>query len=294
MKTKHTWKHICLFFIFSICTCNALAEDAEVVQNRCKSSGKISVNVQKYLGLNLITDFLSESLVKSAIKIKTQAERINVDLKIYSALDLILKKVKSLNINAEKLLVHDIPIEDIKISVNDPVCFRKKRVLSVVRVISSVKVDLSKVNEVINNLPKWKKIFSRLELPIPPFGETEISINNISIKIDENGRIDAFAEVRSIVNPESEPLELQFTGNLALDGKKLIANNLGTEIKDIFTKDSDIGIAFSKFLEDLINPIFNFGKYEKNGHTIDTVRLLFESNNIIFEIESRLLPEVVS
>ena len=87
---------------------------------------------------------------------------------------------------------------------------------------------------------------------------------------------------------------MQFTGNLALDGKKLIANNLETEIKDIFTKDSDIGIAFSEFLEDLINPIFNFGKYEKNGHTIDAVRLLFESNNIIFEIESRFLPEVVS
>ena len=294
MKTQHTWKYICLFFIFSICICNALAEDTEVIQNNCKSSGKISVNIQKYLGLNLITDFLSESLIKGVIKIKTQAEKINVDLKIYSALDLILKKAKSLNINAEKLLVYDIPIENIKISVNDPVCFRKKRVLSVVRVISSVKVDLSKVNEVINNLPKWKEIFSRLELPIPPFGETEISINNISIKIDENGRIDAFAEVRSIVNPESELLQLQFTGNLALDGKKLIANNLETEIKDIFTKDSDIGIAFSEFLEDLINPIFNFGKYEKNGHTIDAVRLLFESNNIIFEIESRFLPEVVS
>ena len=169
MKTKYIWKHICLFFIFSICICNALAEDAEVIQNNCKSSGKISVNIQKYLGLNLITDFLSESLIKGVIKIKTQAEKINVDLKIYSALDLILKKAKSLNVNAEKLLVYDIPIENIKISVNDPVCFRKKRVLSVVRVISSVKVDLSKVNEVINNLPKWKEIFSRLELPIPPF-----------------------------------------------------------------------------------------------------------------------------
>jgi hypothetical protein len=278
--------------IFFICNFSVFAQDIETPQNSCKSSGKIFVNIQKYLGLNLMADLLGESLVKGVVKIKTRAERINVNLEIYSALDLILKKIKSFNVNAEKLLVEDVPVENIKLSINDPICIRKKRVLSTIRIYSLVRIDLNKVNEVINNLPKWEKVFSHLELPVPPFGDTEISINNISIKIDENGRIDAFAEVRSILKPESEPLELQFTGNLATDGKKLVAKNIETEIKDIFTKDSDIGIAFSKFLEDLINPIFNFGKYEKNGLTIDTVKLSFESNNIIFEIESRLLPEI--
>lgn len=291
MRTSQIFRIISILIVFFICNFSVFAQNIETSQNNCKSSGKVSVNIQKYLGLNFITDLFGESLVKGVVKIKTHAERINVNLEIYSALDLILKKIKSFNVDAEKLLVEDIPVENIKLSINDPICIRKKRVLSTVRVYSLVRIDLSKVNEVINNLPKWEKVFSRLELPIPPFGDTEISINNISIKIDENGRIDAFAEVRSILKPESEPLELQFTGSLTTDGKKLVAKNIETKIKDIFTKDSDIGIAFSKFLEDLINPIFNFGKYERNGLTIDTVKLLFESNNIIFEIESRLLPE---
>ena len=74
--------------------------------------------------------------------------------------------------------------------------------------------------------------------------------------------------------------------------ERLIISDLESEVEDIFTKNSDMGKSFSKFLEDLINPIFNFHKYQKKSLTIDTVKLSYEPNVLIVDIKLKLMPPV--
>ena len=248
-------------------------------------------NLQKYTGLNFLFDFLTEKTMKTVIKLKTKASDISIDLQIYSAWDLLRKKAKSLAVKANELYVKDIPVESFELLTKDPIYFKKKKVVFPLRIDTKVRVDLNRISEILNSLPKWKKVFGELELPIPPFGSTKVTVTNVEIKINENGSIQSSLMLQSLVNPNSEPLEVQFTGNLVLREKKIIVDNLQSEVEGIFTKDSDIGMSFSKFLEDLINPIFNFHKYEKNGLTIYNVNLTFESSNLVLDINSRLVPK---
>jgi len=248
-------------------------------------------NIQKYTGLNCFIDFLVETTIKAVLKLKTRAKDVSVDLKLYSAFDLFKKKARYLQIKAEKLFVKGIPIKEFVLITTDPIYFKKKRVAIPLGISTSLKVDLQNITEVLNNLPKWKEIFKELDLPIPPFGYTKISVSDIKIVVSETGLVEAESKIKSLVNPDSEPLSLKFKGNLALADKKIVINNLESEVEDIFTKDSDVGMSFSKFLEDLINPVFSFHKIERNGLTIDKVDLSFDKDNVSLKINSRLLPE---
>lgn len=251
----------------------------------------ILYSLQKYTGLNYLLDLFVETAIKVVIKLKTRAKEVKVDLKLYSAWDLFKKKAKYFKIDIRDLSIQRVPIEQILLTIDDPIYFRKNRVLLPLRINTFIRVDLESVTKVLNNLPKWKEIFKKLELPLPPFGSTQISVNDINIKINDVGLIYAQGSVSSPINPDSESLRLEFTGNLALKDKKIIVSNLESEIEDIFTKDSDTGRSFSAFLEDLINPVFNFGKYERNGLVVEKVNLSFSKEDINLEIDSRLLPE---
>lgn len=248
-------------------------------------------NIQKYTGLNGFIDFLAETTIKVVLKLKTRAKEVSVDLKSYSAFDLFKRKAKYLKIRAEQLFVKDIPIKEFVLVTTDPIYFKKKRVAVPLGISTSLKIDLQNITEVLNNLPKWKEIFKELDLPIPPFGYTKISVSDIKIVVSETGLVEAESKIKSLVNSDSEPLSLKFKGNLALADKKIVINNLESEVEDIFTKDSDVGMSFSKFLEDLINPVFSFHKIERNGLTIDKIDLSFDKDNVSLQINSRLLPE---
>ena len=85
---------------------------------------------------------------------------------------------------------------------------------------------------------------------------------------------------------------MSFVGRLELRDKKILVSDLQSEAEDIFTRESEIAQSFSDMLEDLINPILNFHKYEKNGLTIDLAYMSFENNNLILKMNLRLLPPV--
>lgn len=273
-------------FAFSV-----TAQEEPTEANKIKVANKFSYKLQKYTGFNFIIDFLAEGVIKTIVKLKTHADEVIVDLKPYSGWDLIRKKAKSLTIKANNLFVKDIPVEKFELTTRDPISLKKKRAVIPFGIDVILQIDINKITEVLNALPKWKKVFESLELPIPPFGTTQVEISNLNISISENAQILASALLKSRVNKASEPIKINFSGNLVLENKKLIVTALQSEIEDIFTKDSDTAKSFSEFLEDLINPVFDFHKYEKNGLTIEKVTLSFASNDLILQINSRLLPE---
>ena len=256
-----------------------------------KTANKFSYNLQKFTGLNFVIDKLTELSMKAVVKLKTKAKDVSVDLKTYSAWDLLRKKAKSLDIKVNESYVSGIPVEYFDIVTIDPIYIKRNRAVFPLRFNVLVKVNLNSVNNVLNNLPKWKKVFGEFDLYLPPFGTTKIAIYDLDIQINESGFVEGSAAAKSLVNPNSEPIKVRFTGNLALREKRVIIDNLESQIEDIFTKGSEIEKSFSEFLEELINPVFSFHKIEKNGLKIDNVNLFFGVNSLTLEINSRLLPE---
>lgn len=112
------------------------------------------------------------------------------------------------------------------------------------------------------------------------------------MNINKSGKVYAKARISSLVSQNSEPLFVDINGDLVLQDKKIIVSNFKSNVGDIFTEDSDAGKEFSRFLEDLINPVFDFRKVEGNGLTIDNVSLSFGFNSLFLKIEGRLLPEL--
>lgn len=266
-----------------------------------KKSGKISYNIQKYTGLNFLSKKLAQLLIKATLKIKTKADNIDVNIKTYSTLDLLTKKAKSIEVKADELYVEGVPIKHFEINIGDPIYIKKTKSIQTgkkfyeagveIPFYSQISVDLREINEVINNLPKWKKKLNRVEMPIPPFGKTLVNITDLMVKIDDSGLSNVSTSIKSLEKPDSENLKVNFTGRLALEGKKILIKDLENEIEGFFDRNSDISKAFNEVLERLINPVVNFDKFERKGLKINTVDMKFENNNINLFFNGKIYPQ---
>jgi len=220
------------------------------------------------------------------VKLKTYAKDVNCDVEIYSGWDLLKKKVKSFHLDAKDLYIKNVPVEYLEVSIPGPIYFRKNhkkknKIVHPININSKVIVNPNSVIEILDNI----------DLPLPPFGSTKVLLQDLMVQIDENGFVQSTFDAISVVNPESEPLNGMFSGNIIVLDKKLLISNLQCEIEDIFTKDSEVSMSFCDAVADLINPVVNFHKYEKRGITIDNVDLTFPENKLVLKIDLMLSPE---
>ena len=288
-------KTVCLLFIFLVLYMDPVFGEGLTEQNELYSLPEekgFIYSLQKFTGLNFLSCKFAEFAIKTGIKIKSKAKDVDIDLKIYSAWDLIKKRIKYLNVSASGLSIKKIPVSCFELTSFFPIFITKNEgkkytVLFPVNLNGKIEINLDDVSEAIN---KNNSQLSEIELPIPPFGETKVLLKDINVSVDENGFIKTTLKVFSVVDPFSEPLDLLLTGNLVIRDKRLLVSDFMTVEKDIFTQDSDLEKAFSKAIEDLINPVINFHKYEKGGITIDSVDLSFFNNKIILKLSFRILP----
>ena len=288
---------LCLFLL----SCSTL-QAQELEQKTNTSQQNIPVvtgflyELQRYSGFNIFINFLAETAVKTILKLKMHARDINCNLEIYSGWDLIKKKAKSFYLSAKDLYIKNIPIEYFEITALDPIYFKKNlkhknKIVFPVNISGKVIIDPASIIEIIDSMAKSKTNAHEVELPLPPFGKTKVLLQNLMVQINENGFVQSDLNAVSVINPEAEPLKAMFSGQVVISDKKLIVNNLGCEIEDIFTKDSEVSMSFCEAVSDLINPVVNFHKYEKRGITIDNVNLIFPENKVGLKINLMLSPE---
>ncbi|MBI1858554.1 MAG: hypothetical protein HYR97_05520 [Candidatus Melainabacteria bacterium] len=254
--------------------------------------------LQKYTGFNFLTHKIAVFSLKSVVKLKTKAKKIDVDLKIYSGWDLLRKKVKSLELKTEDLSIKDVPVAKLNFDTPGPVIIKKtklkdkkrNRILLPLYANIEIEVNLNEVSNVINSLPKWKKTLGEINLPIPPFGTTQISLRDLNIKVSEDKTTNVSAKLVSLVNPQAELLNLTFSGKLQLEDKRLIVTDIESQVEDIFTVGTEMEEAFSDMLEDLINPVFKFDKYERKGLTINNINMVFEKDKVVFLLRIMIEP----
>lgn len=278
----------CIIIVFSM---NSLANE-----------NSFSYKIQKYSGFTLANKLLAEFISESYIRIKSKAKKVDIKIEPYSGVDLIRKKAKKITLKANEIRLKEIPIDSFYFETKNPITLGKDSrgkiwVQTPVNIKSICKIDLSDSETILDGFSEIKKVGKEkdstdieVELPLPPFGTTKLLIQDIDLKISLEGKANIIAYIRSAINPKEEPLKVEASGELVLDKKKIKIGNVKTSVQDIFTEDSEEGKQFSSFIEDLINPIFNFAKLEKKGITIDSVNLEFNKGYMIIKLDGLLNP----
>lgn len=285
-----------LYLSLSLFLCPLNAQELrEEIQQEVPVVGKTFYNVQKYSGFNFFVNFFVESAIKTIVKLKTHPKNIHCKLEIFSGWDLIRKKAKSFYLDASDLTIKNVPVEYLEVVTHTPIYFKKnqkKRYKAIypLEITGKVVVNPNSIVEIIDKKSKQSKGSHKVKLPLPPFGSTEVLLKDLMIQINENGFIQSTVNAVSAENPDSEPLKAMFSGNLVISDKKLRVSGLECEIEDIFTKDSDVSMSFCYAVEDLINPVVNFNKYEKRGITIDNVDLSYPQNKLVLKLNLTLHP----
>ena len=291
---------LCIYISLSLflCPLNAqeLREEISTPEENIPVITGFFYEIQKYSGFNFSINFLAETVLETLVKLKTHAKDVNCDLETFSGWDLFKKKIKSFHLQVSDLFVKNVPIEYLEINTLNPIYFRKNqkkknKVVFPVDLNSKIIVNPTSIIEILDNKSKSNKGQKEIDLPLPPFGSTKVLLKDLMIQIDEKGFIQSTINAVSVINPDSEPLAAMFSGNVIIIDKKLLVSNLECEIEGIFTKNSDVSMAFCEAVGDLINPVVNFHKYEKRGITIDNVDLSFPESKLELKINLMLLPE---
>jgi hypothetical protein len=113
-------KYAVLLALILFCGISAQAIDnSSPIPNTCYGnkypvSNSFSRGIQRVFGLNIITTQFAEMIIKNQISHMIQKGKIGVNLKGYSAGDLIAGKVKSFEVTGKNVVVEDIYISSLK------------------------------------------------------------------------------------------------------------------------------------------------------------------------------------
>lgn len=236
-------------FIISLCLfCQVVAFSSQTpAPNSCYSgvypvSNSISRGIQRVFGFNIITTAIAESIIKHQITKLIQKGNIKVQLKAYSAGDLIAGKLKAFNITGKNIVYNDIYLSSLKAeSLCDFTYFDYKSNPPVLKSPLFVKYN----GEITND--GFKKIFLADSIQDALQG-IKINADNISF-----GEVD-FTDIKPAINNG----KININANLVYRRMPFVLKfpiNFETALK---SKDDKIFLTRFKFAPSAISNEFKF------------------------------------
>lgn len=222
---------------------------------------KVSRGIQKYTGINFLTGYITSKVVGHTIK-KRVGGKVKVKVKTFSLTDLIAGKVKSIDIKMNNSKFEEVPVSGIRISTKAPAWFSRKRknrshlntpvVLNVQGQVQQKDLTAALASE--NLLSKMKG----LKLELFGLGEQQLDVLKPRVKIED----DKFNIEGTLITKGGAPdtgVPFKITGTPELINKqKIVITNLKVESDCIVEPET-----FAKFVSKLINPIVDFGRYDR-------------------------------
>lgn len=256
-------------------------------------SGKISRNFQKYSGLNWLTE--TSLNLGSTISAKLLLHgRPKVRFKIYAMSDCLAGKFKSVSIDLKHSSFKKIPLADLKLETTTPLQVRLFKtgkgaagVGAPVMVAVSGEVDEKDVSKALQS-PEISSQLNFLRLQLPGLGDQHLQVLEPKVKI-ENGKVKINTWLITANAPKETGITLDIVAKPYLEGERFIF------LKDTTVDSKDImnPAEFSKFSEDLLNPLLDFGKFDRKTHAFRLTKLQLGEQNLQFAGKLLLVPKPV-
>lgn len=256
-------------------------------------SGKISRNIQKFSGLNWITE--NGLNIGSSITAKLLLHgRPKVRFKIYALSDCFSGKFKSVSVDLKECSFHKVALTDLNFETTTPLQLRLFKtgkgaagVGAPVMVAVTGEVDEKDVSKALQS-PDVSSQLNFLRLQLPGLGDQHLQVLEPKVKI-ENGKVKINTWLITANAPKDTGVFLDITARPYLDGERFIF------LKDTQVDSKDImnPAEFSKFSEDLLNPLLDFGHFDRKTHAFRLTKLQVGEQNVQFAGKLLLVPKPV-
>lgn len=258
-----------------------------------KIASPTSRAIQKYTGLTWIAERgigLSTSLAaKFAL-----GGHPHIQVKAYSLTDCFSGKFKKISVDLKDCTYKKVPFGQIHASTIMPVQFRAfKTKKGAPGVVAPVMVAVrGEVNEadVSNALqsPKVASSLNFLRLELPGLGDQHLQVLEPKVKL-ENGKVKINTWLITANAPKDTGVKIDISAEPKLDTDRFIVlKDTKVESADIVEPDK-----FSVFSEDLLNPLLDFGKFDRHTHAFRLNQLNVQEQKVNFEGKLLLAPKPV-
>lgn len=270
----------------------AVVEQVErVLEPSFPIGNKLSRAVQKYSGVNLLTELISSQVTKLVIK-KKLGGKVKVKVRTFSLTDLIAGKIKSVDVDLGHSKLKAIDIGEVHMATKGPVWvspFKSKKRQTGLNspVALSVKGKFSQKD--VRQALKSKDVISSLrglKLDLPGLGEQQLDVIDPKVKIEDDLlKIDATLITQGADKETGVPIKIEGRPRL-VDGSKINVEDLKVTSDCIEKPDK-----FATFLSSLLNPIVNFARLDSTTHAFRLNSLQVEESMITGHGELILVPK---
>ncbi|MDR3617566.1 MAG: LmeA family phospholipid-binding protein [Candidatus Obscuribacterales bacterium] len=276
----------------------ATATGVLLLQNKNKPvpfalGSSFSRNIQKVTGVNFITGIMAGVIAQSVLHHKLGG-KIKVSVKTYSLTDLIAGKVKSVSIQSHGCHLHGVPLGDFSAHSNDPIWFDYRKGGAHAYglnnpVTLAVKAELNQ-KHVCRALAAEAVIKSMrgLKLDLPGLGETQLQVLNPKVTMSQ-GLINIHALLVTEGASADTGIDLEISATPKLVGSKIMLENMHVTCPDIEDPQT-----FSKFAEDLFNPVVDFGRFDRSNFAFRLTSFELAHDKIIGDGCLLLVPKATT
>jgi hypothetical protein len=256
-------------------------------------AGKTSRAIQKYTGMTWLAQ---EGIGLSAtVAAKcTLGGHPKVRVKAYSLTDCLAGKFKSISADLKNCSFNKVPLADLKIQTTTPLqvrAFKSKKgragVGAPVMVAVSGEVNEQDVTRALQS-PDVSSQLNFLRLQLPGLGDQHLQVIEPKVKI-ENGQVKINTWLVTAGAPKDTGVSLKISAHPLLEQQRFIM------LKDTTVASDDINNPeeFSKFSQELLNPLLDFARFDRKTHAFRLTQLKLDEQKVQFAGNLLLVPATV-
>ena len=217
-----------------------------------------------------------------------------MQVKTYSFTDSLSGKFKSISIDQKDCSFKSIPLFDLHLQTNNPVQFRlfksgknPRGVTAPVMVSVAGELDESSVSEALQS-PAVASRLNFLRLTLPGLGDQHLQVIEPKVKL-ENGKVHINTWLVTAGAVKDTGVSLDISARPVLEAERFIL------LKDMQVSSPDImdPAKFSEFSQNLLNPLLDFGKFDRKTHAFRLTQFNLVDKKLHFAGKLLLVPAPV-
>ncbi len=273
---------LCLFAVIAPASPNELVEGANF-----RIAGRASRAIQKYSGLTWCTDRVLSTTGGIAAKVALGGHP-KVRVRSYSFTDALSGKFRLVELQLHNCSYQRVPLPDLKLSTTTPLHIgSKSRILTPVMVSVIGEADEQLISRALQS-PSVSSQLNFLRLDLPGLGDQHLQVINPHVRVNE-GKVYIDTDLVTAGAAPETGIKVAISARPSLKNERyIILEGTKVDSKDIVEPEK-----FSVFIEDLLNPLIDFGRMDRTTRAFRMTELHTDNHKVRFTGKLLLAPRPV-
>lgn len=268
--------------------CGTTVLAAEPVEGtNFKIAGKTSRAIQKYTGLTFATDLILSTAGSVATKCVLHGKP-KCKVRSYSFTDALSGKFKHIEVKLRHCTYQGVPLPDLTLANLTPIRTGSKyKILTPVMVSVAGQADEQLISRALQT-PAVSSRLNFLRFDLPGLGDQHLQVLNPQVKLDE-GKI--CIDTQLVTSGAAAETGIK----VAISAKPVLKEERFIELQETRVDSNDIiePEKFSVFAQDLLNPLVDFGRMDRNTRAFRLTDFHTDDHKVNFAGKLLLAPKPV-